>query len=197
MPSSVNTKSILAKVLAAEKTKLAALRQVQEKFDRAKSELLTEFETSPVTQEIDQGPELTTSSVLPGGYGNLYSFLGFIAGSNPTGPVRQLLNNIRLVKKPTMGEDAWVFRINIPDKADFDDASPMTWEAGRSWIDAVTHGLGTFSHYMFSLTNNRFTRSKSGTAVQVSTNLRGTAAYFTGVGYVIGMLGRFKRKMVS
>ena len=197
MAGSINSRSILAKVLAADKTRQAALQKVQARFNAAKAELITEFEESPVTQELDAGPALEDSRVLPGGYGNLFSFLGFMQGSKPTQPVRELLDRIRLIQKPTLEEDRWVFRIRVPDKEDLDNASPMVWEAGRSWIDAVTYGIGTFSHYMFSLTQNRFKNSHSTTAVQVKPNLRGTAAYFSGVGYVIGMLGRFKRKVSS
>lgn len=194
MPLLLNNDTILAKVLKSPKGQRIAFLKLKQQVETAKTQLLQEFDTNPVTVELLQGPEQPYSEVLPNGYGNLFSFLGFSVGRKPTEPVRELLEKIYLIQKPAVDRKSFTFKIRLPSKEDLNDVSPMEWESGRSWIDAVTYGLGTFSHYMFSLTQGRFQNSKSNTAIQVGPDLRATSVYLTSQRYVIGMLGDFKRK---
>ena len=62
----------------------------QRRFNRAKTEMISEFESHAVTQEIEAGPEGKNSSSTLGGYGNLYSFIGFYQGSSPIETLRSL-----------------------------------------------------------------------------------------------------------
>lgn len=190
----INQDAILVKFLKSESVQRKVSTRLYTKVEKAKEALLEEFDSSPVTKEIEAGPDLAESQILPGGYGNLFSFLGFERGTDPITPVRQLLDKIYMVRKPVIMERYWKFTIRTPSETDFEREAPMTWESGRSWVEAVTHGLSGFSHYMFSLKEGRFKGSRSSTGTQVKANLRSTAEYFAGVGYVIGMLGRFKRK---
>ena len=57
-----------------------AFANARRAFEGQKESLLVnEFESHPVTQEIQDGPSKESSDILPGGYGNLYAFLGFLS----------------------------------------------------------------------------------------------------------------------
>lgn len=196
MPAIINHDTILKKVLKSSRTQAIAFARLQAKVAAAKEELINDFDGHPVTQELLAGPFKDGSEVLPYGYGNLFSFLGFETEQNPTEPVRKLLERIHLLKAPRSSRNAWTFIVRIPSQEDIDKASPMNWESGRSWVNAVEKGIGTFSHYMFNLKAGRFNNSRSQTAIQVGPNLRNTSAYFAGRGYILGMLKRFQKKIL-
>ena len=195
----LNHASILMKVMKSPKAQQAAYEKLQAKVLMSQTKLIEEFDSNPVTREILAGPDIASSEILPFGYGNLFSFLGFDRNKpNPVEPVRKLLERIHLLRRPTVTSVSWNFTLRIPSQDDIDKASPMEWESGRSWIHAVTYGMGTFSHYMFNLKEGRFKnpkRNSSGVAVQIEPNLHATSSYLSGRGYLIGMMGRFKRSI--
>ena len=61
-----------------KKTPPSVVNGVQRRFNAAHKKLLNEFETHPVTREIEGGPDATNTSGTLGGSGNLFSFLGFL-----------------------------------------------------------------------------------------------------------------------
>jgi hypothetical protein len=187
----INSEAILVKCLKSQGIQRQIQRALAEKVEVAKEELLHEFEESPVTQEILEGPDAPSSKVLPSGYGNLFSFLGFKEGTDPITPVRELIEKIGLTGRPEVRSRSWIFKIRIPSEDDIEKASPMEWESGRSWISAVTRGLSGFSHYLNSL-RRRLGRSTGG--IETKTAVRPGGEYFAGTPYLIGMLGRFKRR---
>lgn len=193
----INRNSILIKVMRAKKTQDVAFSKMNNRVTNAKRDLLEEFNKDPVTVELLEGPDLDSSQVMPLGYGNLFSFLGFNRDKpNPVHVVRSMLENIHLLRRVRIDNGGFTFSLKAPNRDDLEKETPMEWESGRSWINAITYGIGTFSHYMFNLKEGRFkTPSRSGTAIQVATNLHQSSVFFTGRGYVIGMLGRFKAKL--
>jgi hypothetical protein len=186
----LDERGIIAKVLKSEAFQREAYKRLADKVERAKEELVQEFNESPVTQEIEAGPDVEHSRVLPEGYGNLFSFLGFEDGSDPVSPVREQLERIGVNKKPQVTANKWVFTIRVPSADDLEKASPMQWETGRSWINAITKGLTGFSYYLSTLKRRV---GRSGTGVQTENVIR-PGTYFAGTSYIIGMLGKFKRK---
>ena len=66
-------------------------KKVIKTFDRSKNLLFQEFKSHPVTREIEGGPTASNSSGTLGGYGNLFTFIGFPFGSAPTKIVEALL----------------------------------------------------------------------------------------------------------
>ena len=61
------------------------------KFQRAKNSLINNFNSHPVTREIEAGPEADNSSRTLGGSGNLFTFIGFFREDNPVEMVRNAL----------------------------------------------------------------------------------------------------------
>jgi hypothetical protein len=187
---SVNFHSILAKTLKSRGVQEQARVIIEEKVGEIKNDLLHDFNTHPATKEIEAGPELESSDVLPVGYGNLYSFLGFEDGSNPTMPVREKLESISVIKAPVVHERSISFKVNMPNEEELNEAAPMHWEAGKSWIEAIEKGLSGFSHYLFTLSRNV---GRSGAGVQTEANVRGEQ--FTGTPYLLEMLSKFKARL--
>ncbi len=194
MPSKVkitfNNNVLLAQALKSTSVQRDVATRLNVKVEDAKQELLEEFNESNVTQEIEAGESLESSQILPQGYGNLFGFLGFEEGSDPVTAVREKLESIKLVKKPRTTTRQWIFKISAPSNEEIEEVSPMHWESGRSWVNAVTKGLSGFSHYLNSLTKKN---GRSGAGIQTKSVLR-SGEYFGGVPYLFGMLGRFRRK---
>lgn len=186
--------AILAKMLKSEGIQKQAYALVADKVAEEKRVLIDSFLDSDVTKEIQAGPDVAPSKILPYGYGNLFSFLGFEEGSDPIAPVVDELNKISVTQKPIVTSRTWQFKIRVPSEDDIEHASPMHWETGRSWIDAITRGLSGFSHYLHSLTKRR---GRSSGGIQTEEPIRPGGEYFGGTSYLIGMLGKFKRKLTS
>jgi hypothetical protein len=188
----INQQKLLDQILKSHDLQKNAFKLVSEKTQQVKEELLQEFDSSPVTQEIKAGPSLTHSAVLPNGYGNLFGFLGFEEGSDPTIPLREELEKISVTStKPEIINKRWRFNIFVPSTEDIDKVTPMQWETGRSWVNAVTKGLTGFSYYVNKLAQSI---GRSGGGIQSKHQLR-TGVYFAGTPYIIGMLGKLKRKL--
>ena len=58
----------------------------KKKADKLKNDLIKELNNHPVTKEIEQGPN--GSSSLLGGNGNLFGFLGFTPSQKPVKIIR-------------------------------------------------------------------------------------------------------------
>lgn len=127
----------------------------ENRVENNKSLLLQEFDAHPVTQEIKAGSSPTTKNISEtlGGEGNLFSFLGFNAGDSPTDRVRDVLESqVRLAtgvrREPKSDKVRFRFSIRIPTQ-EINDAAPMTWESGKSWVNAIEKGVSGFSHYLW------------------------------------------------
>lgn len=172
----------------------AALAKANNLFATTKEEFLESFDDNSITEEIKDGPE-ATSSFLPGDYGNLFSFLGFPAGSEPTDDLREFLDaNIRLIKEPVTGERTYTFRVRLPSKEDLASATPMPWGTSRSWLYAIEKGIPGFNKYFFDLSREFDEEvSRSGPAVQFKKPLR--SGSFAGRGYITPLLAAFRRNL--
>ena len=101
---SINTISIRKKInkgLDNKGPQNQLYKKVYAKFLIKKQQLISDFENHSVTREIKQGPSSSNISGTLGGYGNLYSFIGFEKGSRPVEPVRQALDrSVKLNRQP-------------------------------------------------------------------------------------------------
>lgn len=170
----------------AEQARDLARKVLQE----SKQELIQEFNDHPVTKEIAAGPTAANSSGTLGGKGNLFSFLGFNDGTDPIGPVRNLLQKIELsTGKPTMSGNKIQFRVNVPDSNEFENASKMPWESGRSWLYDIERTISGLSQYLYG----EFKKSRSGTGAQAENSV--TSKTFVPVRYFGTMLDKFIKKL--
>ena len=89
-------KELSAKAFPA--LKAAAIPRIERKFKQETARLLDAFENHEITKEIEAGPGASNSSGTLGGYGNLFTFIGFDRGQDPISPIRSLLaRSIKIV----------------------------------------------------------------------------------------------------
>lgn len=153
--------SIVARKLVKEK--------VQEEIIKNKNIFITEFESHPVTQEIRGGENASNSSGTLGGYGNLFSFIGFNKGSDPISPVINLINKINVLDVK-FSKDEFIVKILIPSKNDFGTVTKMPWESGRSWLLDIERGISGLGAYLY----RKYSKSRSGYGLQSNFNYKST-----------------------
>ncbi len=147
------------------------------KFNRLKHELLEEFDEHDVTKEIKGGPDAQNISNTLGGRGNLFSFIGFEAGSDPIDVVREALEQFIVMDEVAVIEDKgdkvlFKFPVKKVTLRNLYDITPLPWESGRSWLQGIEKGISGLGYYIYwkVLPNPP---SRSGTGIQGDNLLRG------------------------
>ena len=191
----INTKSINEKVSKNKKFKRELDRRVTALVEEKKQELLAELQAHPISQELNSGPQAKNISGTLGGYGNLFSFIGFTSGSRPVDSLAMLIkstvkvNTIRGAKAQVKSKIAeFDYRLKTPSKKDIRLATPMPWEGG-SWAEGIETGISGFSFYMYK----RFGGGRSGWGFQADNDLR--MAVFQPKRYVSELLENFKKNI--
>jgi hypothetical protein len=174
--------------------KTEARRVANTKFERAKKSLIYDFDSHPVTKEIEGGPEASNSSKTLGGDGNLFTFIGFYREDDPVAIVRNALKqHIRITSgKFTSRKDSVSaeFTVSVPTVEDLANITPMPWE-GKSWIKAVESGISGFGYYMYK----RSEASRSGHGLQIDKNVR--SGGYRPVKYYSALFKKFKKEIVT
>lgn len=168
---------------------------MQKKMEKAKAEMMLAFEQHPVTLEVEGGPRANNESGTLGGYGNLFSYIGFHEGSDPVLPLRAFLERKPKVYKTSrfvQGKNSasFTFRLEIPTFGQLEALSKSPWE-GRSWIKGVEKGISGLGYYLHS--RGMLANSRSGFAIQTESRLR--AMTFKPVTYMTSILRRFRKEL--
>jgi hypothetical protein len=145
--SPVIPKSVTRK---AERDMMKMLRsqlasQITTEFEAIKQQMIDEFKSHPVSVEIKNGPlALNTSNTL-GGYGNLFSFIGFIYGEDPIQEVVDILNQtaISFSQRGTL-----TATIRMPSTKIIFKNTPLRWATGRSWAKGIESGISGLGYYI-------------------------------------------------
>lgn len=117
-------------------------------FNQIRQDMLDEFLNHPITQEIDMGPKLNWSSPFLGGYGDLFSFIGFERDAKPTEPIVKLIKGLRFFTVFSQGLDH-KFEIRFfPTLEDVSKVTPMPWAEGRSWAVGIESGISGLGSYL-------------------------------------------------
>jgi hypothetical protein len=161
------------------------------KFEQIKREMIKEFINHAVTKEIKEGPEAQNLSNTLGGYGNLFSYIGFNEGEDPIEPILVEFEKSTIVFSRLIDGGA-VWNIYIPAKEDIWEVSPMPWAEGRSWAKGIETGISGLGEYFYSLRGG-LQNSRSETAVQVKSKLRGKSR-FKNVKYISEILKKYEKK---
>ena len=72
---------------------------VNPKIEESKQKLIQNFISHPVSSEISSGPNSSNISGTLGGYGNLFSFIGFNSGDDPVNKWVSFLKKLILLPK--------------------------------------------------------------------------------------------------
>ena len=145
----LDIKSIRLKALSTKKAKEKALEKAEKKVEKEKGKLIEAFDNHEVTKEIAAGPKTSNTSGTLGGYGNLFSFIGFDAGSDPITPVKELLNEIE-VKNIKKNGDEYNVTVKYPSQNEISKVTPLPFENGRSWAIGIEKGISGFTQYIYT-----------------------------------------------
>jgi hypothetical protein len=189
MAGKINKKRIEKEILNNRTVKKMVLSIVQKEVEKEKALFRQDFESHPVTQEIDGGESASNVSGTLGGYGNLFSFLGFDNGSKPTTAVKFLIQSISLNKDVRVNNSGFQLKVNIPSKEEFGAVSKMPWESGRSWLLDVERGISGLGAFLYG----RFSSSRSGGGIQTKYNYSNSR--FRNVKYFSGMYTKFIKRL--
>lgn len=108
-------------------------------FNRIHSSLMREFLDHPITQELKMGNKAANISGTLNGEGNLFAFLGFYDGEDPTFELHELLQRISF-HRTTQRKNVIYFTIdNIPTDAEITSKTRMTW-SNASWAFGIESG---------------------------------------------------------
>lgn len=152
--------------LSTQKNSVEAIkRQLDMKaegiFEKNKSEFIESFIEHPVSQEIIDGPHAENSSGTLDGKGNLYSFIGFEAGTEPIEEVTEILNKNITLENKIQGRDIkgrfkdggnnllFDYRISIPSKEELAEKTPLPFESTKSWLFGIEKGIAGFTSYIY------------------------------------------------
>ena len=136
----------------------------------AHDQMISDFESHPVTKEIVSGASGWNQSGTLSGYGNLYTFIGFEVGMDPVAPIRYLLEKAISIKIIPTGQKSIVsnFLIELPSSQEIFSATPMPWAEGRSWAEGIERGISGLGYYL----NKLSFKSRSEEGVQASNKIR-------------------------
>ena len=194
MAGKIHFGNILKKIGKSSKFKKEVNAAISTKFNELKEKTLKEFDGHSVTREIEGGTSATNSSGTLGGYGNLFTFIGFSRASTPIYPLRRTIEKaisfrlLKSVESPAQKKIKFNYRVSVPSEGEIHEASPMPWEGG-SWVEGVEYGMSNFSYYMYK----KFGKGRSGYGLQVDQELR--MAIFSPRTYVTGILANFRRNL--
>lgn len=168
-----------------------AYKKVSPLFKRAKSAMLRQFNEHEVTKEIENGPSSENiSDTIGGGYGNLFSFIGFDHDSTPIEPLRDLLDEgTTLANSGTYSKRVWSFRVKMPNKDEIEGVTEMPWESS-SWAEGIEHGISGLNYYLYIHWDNG--RSEEGVQLK-DVNLDNI--FFKPRPYLTEILGDFREKI--
>ena len=195
----------MKKALTKAKIREISYRSAYKMFALKRALYIRLFKDHPVTQEIKRGPgaRKNISGTLPGIYkGNLFSFIGFDEGSDPTAVVETAITTYCSLKKTpeyvvvrSRGKKLSfrvAYKMLYPSRDDLAEFAPMPWETG-SWLKRIEHGMSGLGHYMFrskswlGLGKSALGTSKSGTAIQVRGQYQPKGSKFMPVSYISGI----------
>lgn len=189
MAGRINKQKIQKEIFANRAVKKMVRDIVQKEVEKEKALFRQDFESHPVTQELEGGENASNVSGTLGGYGNLFSFLGFNNGSNPTSPVKLLIQKILLDRNVQTTRNGFKIKVNIPSKEEFAAVSKLPWEGGRSWLLDMERGISGLGAYLYG----RFNASRSGGGIQ--SKYKYSNRTFRPVKYFSQMYNKFIRRL--
>lgn len=144
--------------------------EIKERVEKSRDEMLEDIESHPVSREISEGPNSDNKSNTLGGYGNLFSFIGFNRGSDPVEDITtELRKPVKTkVKRVFWGRGKFTVDTNLPSQKEVESKAQIPWANGLSWAEGIEKGISGLGQYFFK---GRFSAvSRSGTGVQGKSN---------------------------
>jgi hypothetical protein len=156
----------------------------QEKFETLKDKMIEEFLNHPISQEISNGPQASNSSGSLGGYGNLFSFIGFEDGDEPIKPILEKLQATNFKYSGDVASGV-KFSILLPTAKEIFEVTPMPWASGRSWAQGIETGISGLGFYL----NLKSKNSRSGAGIQ--TSVKASSKTFKNQQYISSLINKY------
>ena len=166
-------------------------KRIERNFNNIKSAMITELMNHPITKEIQEGAGGSNSSGTLGGYGNLFTFIGFEAGTTPVDPIKQEFDKT-VIQFRQLSDDGPIWNIYMPAPEDIWEVTPMPWAEGRSWAKGIETGISGVGWYLYNQ-NKDYPQSRSGPAIQVKSKIA-SKVRFKNVKYISDILTRYEKK---
>ncbi len=171
---------------------------IGQKIESAQDNLVKKFLADPISQEILEGPDaMNNPSGTLGGYGGLFSFIGFYRDASPVDDVTNLLLQPINFRLKSIGNSRFEIDTNFISKDELlkksSTMSPIPWNVGRSWLDAIEHGISGLGQYLN--TSKETDYSRSGRGLQIKAQLRG--GKFANRTYISKYLSEFEKEVKS
>ena len=164
-------------------------KEAKRRFKEINAEMIKEFLSTPVTQEIMGGPSAPNISGTLGGATNLFAFIGFNAGEQPVGPILNLLEEVNITYNKEYKEKGIgvSFHVFLPTAEDIFAITPLPWATGRSWAEGIERGISGLGYLL------RKSGGRSGVAVQSRVSkVRG--GRFQNTPYISSFIKRYKKR---
>lgn len=187
--SSMSKRTNSAKLKTNLKDKSGKL--IYKKFESEKKRMIKEFLNLPVTKELLSGPQARNISGTLGGYGNLFTFIGFEAGADPVSPIIQLLEKTQIMFNGLSPRGTTRIRIEMPSAKDIFAITPLPWATGVSWARGIEVGMSGLGQYI----NKPSTFSRSGGGVQTNSRLR--AGRFSNTPYISRFVNKWQKEFIK
>lgn len=189
-PARINYLAISKKVISCSRVRLAMDLKARNFFLRTKAKLLSEFLNHEVTKEIQVGPHASNTSNTLGGYGNLFSYIGFYQNEDPIEPITNYITKYPFFARVTAfkirkGLSLSFYKVSFPNMKTIENLSPLPWESGNSWVRGIEGGISGYSNYMYRV----FILGRSGMGVQ-SQNKQDGALSFLPKEYLPSMISK-------
>ena len=163
-------------------------------IEEARRDLIRDFANHPVTKEIEGGASSSNSSATLGGYGNLFSFIGFERGDDPISSVKSILNNRLNVRVRAVGRGRFrITMMNAPSKEEIFAVTPIPWASGSSWAEGIEKGISNLGSFLYR--ERGISTSRSGTGIQIKNTLRGSS--FKTKPYISKMMDKFLKNVIN
>jgi hypothetical protein len=192
----INKAALLQEVTAGRNGKVTGVqirKYIYPIMEEARKDLVRDFHSHSITQEIKSGPSASNNSGTLGGYGNLFSFIGFSQGDSPTIPIENILNQRLNVKVRAVGGGKFRITImNAPSAQAIFNVTPIPWASGSSWAEGMEKGISNLGSFLYRESG---VPSRSGTGIQVKNPLR-TSNLRTG-SYISGIMDKFLRNVTK
>lgn len=166
-------------------------KKIERSFNNIKAEMIRELMNHEITKEISIGVEASNSSNTLGGYGNLFTFIGFEAGTSPIDAIKREFDKT-VIRFRTLTDDGPIWNIYLPAPEDIWDVTPMPWAEGRSWAKGIETGISGVGWYLYNQKKN-YPQSRSGPAIQVKSKIA-SKVRFKNVKYISDILSRYEKK---
>jgi len=166
-------------------------KKIERSFNNIKAEMIRELMNHEITKEISIGVGASNSSNTLGGYGNLFTFIGFEAGTSPIDAIKREFDKT-VIRFRTLTDDGPIWNIYLPAPEDIWDVTPMPWAEGRSWAKGIETGISGVGWYLYNQKKN-YPQSRAGLAIQVKSK-SSSKVRFKDVKYISDILNRYEKK---